>query len=428
MKLSRMMTAGVAVLCAFGIGAVAQAEEKLPPRFTVQQTDYGAVFADEKGMTLYWVGSDGGFQRGCRDFARGVSADFGPVSNDLNQNFRGKATCADRYPLAIAPDDARPVGKWTVTKRPDGIKQWAYDGHPLYRSTMDVVPGDVNATTGESMRGDPLFSKPAYVPVAMVPGVELTRDGFGQYLTTTDGLSLYIHDKDARGKSACEGACTETWKPLLTGAIIDAKLPDWSIITRKDGTRQWAYKGKPLYKNVNDIVQGHRNGENERDWRVALVAPGVPLPSDITLRWTWLGPVYADSRGHSLYFFSCQFAVPCDHPSDAESYWPYWHSFCGAVENCAKMFRPVLAPKDAKPHGKAWSIVKIKAPWSPVRLGDDAKDESLSVWAYRGRPVFTFAGDDKPGKFLGYGFERGTGSFRWAPFGPFGELNVKTQL
>ena len=49
-------------------------------------------------------------------------------------------------------------------------------------------------------------------------------------------------------------------KPLMASA--DAKAGgDWSIVTRDDGSRQWAYKGKPLYHWTKDQKPGDRTGD-----------------------------------------------------------------------------------------------------------------------------------------------------------------------
>lgn len=285
------------------------------------------------------------------------------------------------------------------------------------------MPGDVN---GVEINFDRSIGEPVFVPVATVPGVQLVRNGLGQYLTTAGGMSLYTFDEDGRGKSACENSCTNTWQPLLTGTLVKSTPADWSVVTRGDGARQWAYKGKPLYTNVNDIVTGYRKGDGVKGWHVALLSPPVGLPAEVTTRDTWLGQAYADAKdGHSLYTFSCKFGVQCDDPADSASYWRYWYSFCGEPEDCAKMFHPLLAPKNAKAIGRTWTVVKIKAPWAPVRLADNVQERSLSVWAYKGRPLFTFSGDEKPGNFNAIGFERGSGSFRWTAFGPLGDINVQ---
>jgi len=68
----------------------------------------------------------------------------------------------------------------------------------------------------------------------------------GKALVDGKGMTLYIFDKDTTGKSACNGPCATSWPPFASAA--DAKAAgDWSIVTRDDGGKQWAYKGKPLY-------------------------------------------------------------------------------------------------------------------------------------------------------------------------------------
>ena len=36
---------------------------------------------------------------------------------------------------------------------------------------------------------------------------------------------------------------------------------DWTIVTRDDGSKQWAYKGKPLYTWVKDQKAGDKTGD-----------------------------------------------------------------------------------------------------------------------------------------------------------------------
>ena len=43
----------------------------------------------------------------------------------------------------------------------------------------------------------------------------------------------------------------------------------YSIVTRDDGARQWAYKGKPLYFYQADKKAGDRSGDNFKDiWHI----------------------------------------------------------------------------------------------------------------------------------------------------------------
>lgn len=94
--------------------------------------------------------------------------------------------------------------------------------------------------------------------------------------TTADGalvgankMTLYTFDKDAGGKSVCNGPCAVNWPPL-TAKADDKPEGDWTIITRDDGSRQWAYKGKPLYFWAKDAKPGDRTGDGVNQvWRLA---------------------------------------------------------------------------------------------------------------------------------------------------------------
>jgi predicted lipoprotein with Yx(FWY)xxD motif len=79
-------------------------------------------------------------------------------------------------------------------------------------------------------------------------------------LTNASGMTLYTFDKDAGGKSACNGPCAANWPPLMAGSGAAASS-DWSIVTRDDGGKQWAYKGKPLYTWAKDAKPGDKTGD-----------------------------------------------------------------------------------------------------------------------------------------------------------------------
>jgi predicted lipoprotein with Yx(FWY)xxD motif len=90
----------------------------------------------------------------------------------------------------------------------------------------------------------------AQAPAKMTDGV----------LTNTAGMTLYTFDKDEGGKSMCNGPCVANWPPLMAGA--DAKASgDWAIVTRDDGAKQWAYKGKPVYLWAKDQKPGDKTGD-----------------------------------------------------------------------------------------------------------------------------------------------------------------------
>lgn len=92
----------------------------------------------------------------------------------------------------------------------------------------------------------------------------------GGMLVNTSGMTLYTFDKDAAGsgKSTCNGPCATLWPPAAAAA--DAKPEgDLSIVTRDDGSKQWAYKGKPVYTYASDKKPGDATGDNFKDvWHV----------------------------------------------------------------------------------------------------------------------------------------------------------------
>ena len=79
-------------------------------------------------------------------------------------------------------------------------------------------------------------------------------------LTNAAGMTLYTFDKDSAGKSACNGPCAANWPPLAAAGGA-AGSGDWSIVTRDDGSKQWAYKGKPLYTWAKDQKPGDKTGD-----------------------------------------------------------------------------------------------------------------------------------------------------------------------
>ena len=82
----------------------------------------------------------------------------------------------------------------------------------------------------------------------------------GKAYVDAKGMTLYTFDKDAGGKSMCNGPCAENWPPLFAA---DSAKPtaDMTIVVRDDGKKMWAYKGKPLYTFKKDTAPGQINGD-----------------------------------------------------------------------------------------------------------------------------------------------------------------------
>ncbi len=87
-------------------------------------------------------------------------------------------------------------------------------------------------------------------------------------LVDAKGMTVYTYDKDMDGKSACSGKCAENWPPVMAK---DGQPPAaaYSTITRDDGSKQVAYKGKPLYTFVKDKKPGDKTGDKVMNaWHV----------------------------------------------------------------------------------------------------------------------------------------------------------------
>ena len=88
-------------------------------------------------------------------------------------------------------------------------------------------------------------------------------------LTDHKGMTLYTFDKDEGGKSMCNDKCAENWPPLKAESTA-TPTDKWTVITRDDGSSQWAYDGDPLYTFVMDKKAGDKTGDGKGDvWEIA---------------------------------------------------------------------------------------------------------------------------------------------------------------
>lgn len=119
-----------------------------------------------------------------------------------------------------------------------------------------------------------LFRSPAFAAAALLaacatmssPPPATASNGV---LVGPNGMTLYTFDRDAGGKSMCNGPCATNWPPLMAPAGASAS-GEWSVVTRDDGSRQWAYQGKPVYYWVKDTKPGDRSGDGVNNvWRLA---------------------------------------------------------------------------------------------------------------------------------------------------------------
>jgi len=119
-----------------------------------------------------------------------------------------------------------------------------------------------------------------FVAVALCAGMALAQMAAtktadtpkGKILTDAKGMTLYTFDKDADGKSACNGPCATNWPPLMAAAT-DKPNGAFTTIKRDDGAMQWAYKGKPLYTWSKDAKAGDMTGDGFLNgaWHIVVV-------------------------------------------------------------------------------------------------------------------------------------------------------------
>jgi predicted lipoprotein with Yx(FWY)xxD motif len=109
----------------------------------------------------------------------------------------------------------------------------------------------------------------ATAALAQNPPTKTGDSAKGKVLTDAKGMTLYTFDKDGGSKSACNGPCATNWPPLMASA--DAKpAQSYTVISRDDGSKQWAYKGKPLYTWSKDTKPGDVTGDGFNNvWHIA---------------------------------------------------------------------------------------------------------------------------------------------------------------
>lgn len=126
--------------------------------------------------------------------------------------------------------------------------------------------------------------QPTVAPVTTVPAPSYTPAQYsptyvsapaGTVLTTSNGMTVYVFDRDTPGRSNCYDQCAQYWPPVYApaGATASGGL---NLIQRADGQMQWATSnGLPLYTYVNDHGPGDTTGNNiDGTWHVVATYSG----------------------------------------------------------------------------------------------------------------------------------------------------------
>lgn len=162
-------------------------------------------------------------------------------------------------------------------------------------------------------------------------------------------------------------------------------------MTAPDGERQLAYKHSPLYIYDGDAaIAADRVVTGPNDALQPVIVQEAPhLPPGVIVTATIIGHKLANASGMTLYEFVCNEPTKshfrCDMPQDPQS---YRLTLCGPTEErCAQKWQPFLAAGNVHPTGGLFSVA-----WSP---------NGIKVWTYRGRPLYTYSGDERPGQING---------------------------
>jgi predicted lipoprotein with Yx(FWY)xxD motif len=105
-----------------------------------------------------------------------------------------------------------------------------------------------------------LFTGAAFADDYAGGAIKTMEIGGKEVLTDAKGMTLYTFDKDGPGVSNCYDKCAVNWPPAMADAAAAAD-GDFTIVDRTDGTKMWAYKGKPLYLWIKDTKPGDTTGD-----------------------------------------------------------------------------------------------------------------------------------------------------------------------
>lgn len=326
-------------------------DEPRPAGIRLQETERGIVFADSKGMTLY---TDRDETKLNTPVCTYDIPQIGEVKDARDIRFSAPfskpTTCRHKHLPIVEIGDGKPVGQWAVIEDSYGIKQWAYRGHAVYTSVKDLAPGQdwLDLETGARQYRKRFVA--LFAPLDLPPDITVQPVGVAQVLATFSGLTLYTLTRDRVGKSLCEKTCLEEWRPFLGGTFSEGRGA-WTLVQRADGTRQWAFGGKPLYTFAADKAAGDIRGNNLPGALVAVAYPAPRTPAFVTIQHTPVGPMYADEKGMTLYSYVCKGDAgrECDDPGEMTN---WWFAECGNTpQKCAAQWKPVIAPDNAKPAG-----------------------------------------------------------------------------
>lgn len=120
-----------------------------------------------------------------------------------------------------------------------------------------TTPAATTSSSSNTASGS--SGQPASPTSGSIVQTKTTSSG-SQYLADANGNALYTYGGDTTGVSNCSGSCIASW-PVYQATSSSTSLPaNVTVITRSDGSKQYAYKGLPLYTFSGDSV-GQATGD-----------------------------------------------------------------------------------------------------------------------------------------------------------------------
>jgi predicted lipoprotein with Yx(FWY)xxD motif len=348
--------AAIGAICFADLDAVfAAADPVTPSQIVVKPQGHGWVLTDVDGMTLY-------------TFARDV--------------LPGKSSCVEQCAALWPPFEADPefvaVDGWSVINRSEGTQQLAYDDKPLYRYSVDESAGD---TSGEGVGA--VWSV-ALIPLPTPPGIKIQKTLQGYVATDHDRKTLYTPTSTVDAHSLCvDEGCQDDWSPFLAPWVA-RDFDEWTVVRRRDGIRQWAYQGQPLFRFAGDVHPRETNGDGNLlssaagTAQAAVLQPRVPYPHWVTVHATDAGEMLADRNGGTVYTYDPIKLRPRYIGLEVEI----------KIPDVGPEWVPIVAAAGETTPGGNWAIRTL--------------DDDTRQWVYKGKRVFTNTRDKTQGSFLGY--------------------------
>lgn len=132
-------------------------------------------------------------------------------------------------------------------------------------------------------------SSAASTTTSVTPKISISATNYstyGEILTSSKGQTYYMFNADTGKKSACSGACTGVWPPVVVSSLSDVEVmgqvekSELATIVRSDGKLQLSYGEHPLYTYVSDSGPNMVNGEGVNSFGAAwyvLSVKGQPI-------------------------------------------------------------------------------------------------------------------------------------------------------